>query len=133
MKTTTTFIFAALFIIIGSAVAKPTPSVVISKSKITVVKPAAVFGTFHAHRQGDFASLNWNVLTDEATSFIIQRSYDGEFFQDVAEVTPAGGRWNRYTDNTVEPGLIYYRIVAYSNGEAIETSATELVKIVKHK
>ena len=132
MKTTTTFLFFAL-LIVGSAVAKPTPSVGISKSKIAISKPVAVFGTFHAHRQGDFASLNWNVLSDEVTSFIIQRSYDGEFFQDIAEVTPGAARWNRYTDNTVEPGLIYYRIVAYSNGEALETSATELVKIDKHK
>ena len=93
----------------------------------------SVFESFTAHRNGDVAILNWIFSSEEVTSFVIQRSYDNEFFDDIAEVTPESTHWNRYTDETVEPGIIYYRIVAFSNGVAIETSATEEVKIVKHK
>ena len=100
---------------------------------ITLGKLADVFGAFHAHRQGDFASLNWNVVSDEVASFRIERSYDGEFFTTVDEVSPSDSRWNRYTDNSVEPGIIYYRVIAIMNDGTEESSSTEVVKIVKHK
>lgn len=132
MKTTALSI-VVLLTVSASASAKPIPANNISVSKI-VAKSSDVFGAFHVHRQGDFASLNWNMTTDAATSFVIERSYDGEFFNVIDEVSADPKRWNRYTDNTVEPGVIYYRITAYdANGESLGVSSTEVVKIVKHK
>ncbi len=123
---TLTFFFA----ITASVFAKPLPVITIAYSSSKTVE---VVANFTAHRQGDAAILNWNVLSDEATSFKIERSYDNEWWEGIADVTPEATHWNRYTDNTVEPGLIYYRIAAYLDDFRIETSATELVKIVKHK
>ena len=122
----------ALFILAGAASAKPLPQgnpvATISPKKI-----ADAFGAFHVHRQGDFASLNWNIVTDNVHSFNIERSYDGEFFELIAIVMPGSTRWNRYVDKTVEPGVIYYRIIAVLNVGPDEWSTTESVKIVKHK
>ena len=132
MKTTTITIVVSLLISTVSF-SKPITSFPVQPINVCKAKAGEVFGTFHVHRQGDFASLNWNVTTDGVTSFVIERSYDGEFFNKIAEVSPDAARWNRYTDNTVEPGVIYYRITAYDDGVAVETSSTEMVKIVKHK
>lgn len=130
-------ILAFLLTVSGSTFAKPTPTTNFRASKIAT-KVADVFGSFHVHRQGDFASLNWNMTNDAATSFLVERSYDPDtdvqFFSPVAEVSADAARWNRYTDKTVEPGVIYYRITAYdANGEIVGVSSIESVKIVKHK
>jgi len=132
MKTITSFAFV-LVIIASSAYGKP---LLLSKnlvSNCTSKQLADVFETFHVHRQGDFASLNWNVSTEDVASFNIERSYDGTFFEPIATVAPDDARWNRFTDETVEPGIIYYRITAIMNDGSVECSATESVKIVKHK
>ena len=130
---TTILAFAFLFATIGSTLAKPLPLSAILSHRVSGIQQTPVFESFTAHRNGDAAILNWIFSSEEVTSFVIQRSYDNEFFNDIAEVTPESTHWNRYTDETVEPGIIFYRIVAFSNGVAIETSATEEVKIVKHK
>ena len=134
MKTITTLALA-LIITAGTAYAKPLPLSNSPISKITSKQMAEVFGTFHAHRQGNFASLNWNVTTGNVASFRIERSYELDFFvvETIATVTPSEGRWNRYTDQTVEPGLIYYRLIAVMNDGSEEYSPIESVKIVKHK
>ena len=133
MKTITT-LGLALLIIAGFANGKPSHQGISPVSNFTSKQLAEVFGTFHVHRQGDFASLNWNVTSENVASFNIERSYDGTNFELVAIVLPNAARWNRYTDQTVEPGIIYYRIIAVmNNGSPDEYSATEMVKIVKHK
>ena len=130
---TTALSLVVLLTVSASASAEPIPANNLHVSKI-VAKSSEVFGAFHIHRQGDFASLNWNVTSDAATSFVIERSYDGEFFTEIAEVGSDPSRWNRYIDNTVEPGIIYYRMTAYdANGDSLGISSTESVKIVKHK
>jgi len=128
-----TITLAVVFLIVGPASAKPSPINKISVCKSEAKTLADVFGSFHVHRQHLEAALNWDVLTDNVSSFIIERSYDGEFFSSVAEVNPSATRWNRFNDNTVEPGLIYYRIIAVMNDGTLEYSPTELVKIVRHK
>lgn len=130
-----TLIFTSAFLVIAtvSVFAKPLPSSTNSRLQREKAPLASVFESFTAHRQGDAAILNWIVSSEEVTSFVIQRSYDNEYWNDIDEVTPETTHWNRYTDETVEPGIIYYRIVAFANGVPVESSATEQVKIVKHK
>jgi hypothetical protein len=102
-------------------------------SNLSVKHLTDVFSTFHIHRQGDFASLNWNVNSDDIVSFTIDRSYDGQFFSFLDNVTPDAGRWNRYLDTSVEPGFIWYQITAVMKDGSSEQSTIEMVKIVKHK
>ena len=104
---TTILAFAFLFATIGSTLAKPLPSSAILSHRFSGIQQTPVFESFTAHRNGDAAILNWIFSSEEVTSFVIQRSYDNEFFNDIAEVTPESTHWNRYTDETVEPGIIY--------------------------
>jgi hypothetical protein len=97
------------------------------------VNLADVFGSFHVHRQGDFATLDWNASIEGVSAFAIERSYDGEYFDMIDAVSPDASRWNRYTDITVEPGIIYYRVAAWMEDGTIQYSTIETVKIVKHK
>lgn len=105
----------------------------VAQFNTTARKLAGVFGSFNVHRQHNSAALSWNTNGDNVSSFVIERSYDGEYFDAVGGCAPATGRWHRYKDDTVEPGLIYYRIAAYMPGGSIEYSHTAMVKIVKHK
>ena len=131
MKTMTAL--SLVLLLAGSVYAKQFPSSVNYNAPALVVKVTDVFGTFHVHRQGDFATLDWNVNVEGVSSFTIERSYDGEFFDVVDAVAPDESRWNRYTDNTVEPGIIYYRVSALMEDGTVEYSTIEIVKIVKHK
>ncbi len=130
MKAITTL---ALVFIVSASNANNAPVPQTCFSKVSVKHLADVFSTFHVHRQGDFASLNWNVNSDNIASFSIERSYDNDFFSFLINVTPDAGRWNRYLDTSVEPGFIYYRITAVMNDGSVEESTVEMVKIVKHK
>jgi hypothetical protein len=130
MKAITTL---ALVFIVSASNANNAPVPQTCFSKVSVKHLADVFSTFHVHRQGDFASLNWNVNSDNIASFSIERSYDNDFFSFLTNVTPDAGRWNRYLDTSVEPGFIYYRITAVMNDGSVEESTVEMVKIVKHK
>ena len=130
MKTITTF--SVVLLLTASAFAKQFP-VNKSASAITVVQATGVFETFHIHRQGDFATLDWNANVEGVSAFAIERSYDGEFFDMIDAVVPDPSHWNKYTDSSVEPGVIYYRVVAWMDDGSIEYSTIESVKIVKHK
>jgi hypothetical protein len=131
MKAITTVMLGLL--VSGSIVARQLPANKISNSPVSLTKVAAVFGSFTAHREHDAAALSWTANIDGVSCFAIERSYDGEFFDLIDEVAPEAGRWNRYLDNTVDPGVIYYRISAWMNDGSIETSIVQVVKIVKHK
>jgi hypothetical protein len=115
------------------AFAKQSPSNHSSTITIAVTQATGVFGTFHVHRQGDFATLDWNANIEGVSAFAIERSYDGEFFDMIDAVAPDASHWNKYTDTSVEPGIIYYRVVAWMDDGSIEYSTIETVKIVKHK
>jgi len=86
MKTISTL--SLVLLIASTSYSKPLPTSDFSTAPIGVVKTTGVFGTFHAHRQGDFASLNWDANIEGVSAFAIERSYDGEFFDMIDAVTP---------------------------------------------
>ena len=100
---------------------------------ITKAVMAGNFGSFNVHRMHNSAALRWGFNSTEVSSFIIQRSYDGTYFSTIDQQAPATDHWNKYTDNTVEPGFIYYRLIAVMNDGSEEYSAVEMLRIVRHK
>jgi hypothetical protein len=92
------------------------------------------FAFFRVHRMADDASLNWGIANPlQAASFVIERSYDGVEFETIAVVPATGAASYRYRDNTVFPGLSYFRITCV-NIDASETqSAVVDLRIVKRK
>jgi hypothetical protein len=92
-----------------------------------------VFRNFFLHREHNGVTLNWNVSSSSITSFVIQKSYDGEYFEDVDMSIATVGRWSRSTDNDVFPGYIHYRVIAILSDGTECCSPVQVVRIVKKK
>jgi hypothetical protein len=127
MKTQLTVVLALILSlnVLGSTRPEPQTS--------TKVFSVTNFGSFNVHRQHNSASLNWGFNSPNVTSFIIQRSYDGEYFGAIDQVGRSNGHWNKYIDATVEPGTIYYKIIAVMNDGSRDESPVTSVRIVRHR
>jgi len=123
------FVFAGSF-----ANANSENPVIKSSSYSANKKVVANIGTLHAHRQQQGVGLSWTVLSSEGIAgFIIERSYDGFEFEEIAQVNSDVSGRNRYHDISVFPGYIHYRVIAiYEDGSA-EISETTVVRIVSRK
>ena len=125
MKTLITFAFI-LFVSVSPAVATS------SLSSSTIVKPpSGSFSFFRAHRQGPGISLSWAQGSSDVVEFVIERSYDGEFFDVIGGMECFGTRTHKFSDNDVFPGIIYYRVTAVKVNGTTESSAIESVHIVR--
>lgn len=91
------------------------------------------FGNFNVHRQHNSAALSWVFNSPNVSTFIIKRSYDGVNFDVIGQQSLSSGHWTKFLDTTVEPGTIYYKVVAVLNGVVVEESAVEQVRIVRHR
>ena len=91
------------------------------------------FQMFHGHRQGNGVGLMWNMVSATVVSFDIERSYDGEYFESVAQLEATGSGRFRYTDTNVFPGYIHYRIKATHKDGSSEYSEIVIVRIVSKK
>lgn len=98
----------------------------------SVSTSSGVFSTFQAHRKQNGAALAWTVNTPGIDEFVIERSYDGSFFETIDHVPPATSARNRYDDNSVLPGYIYYRAKAVLADGTVDYSETVMVRIVRH-
>jgi len=97
-------------------------------------KAVAIFGKLDAHRQQQGVGLTWTVLSTEGIAgFIIERSYDGFYFEEIAQVNSDPSARNRYNDSAVFPGFLYYRIIAIFEDGSSDTSETTVVRIVSRK
>lgn len=95
--------------------------------------PNSCFSSFRVHRQGKAGvSLSWTVSTPDIVQFVVERSYDGEFFETANQVNFNGSAAYKYHDNGIYPGLIYYRIMAVKSDGTTECSPVDMVRIVKH-
>ena len=93
-----------------------------------------VFGKVHAHRQRNGVALTWYAINSEnVTSFIIERSYDGTYFENINEVGVTSSTDYHYNDNQIFPGYLYYRIGAVMNDGTIQYSEIEMIRIVSRK
>lgn len=91
------------------------------------------FGNFNVHRQHNSAALSWVFNSSNVSGFLIQRSYDGSNFSTIDEQGLGSGHWNKYIDATVEPGTIYYKIIAVMDDGSREESPVAEVRIVRHR
>lgn len=93
---------------------------------------SSCFNSFRAHRQGKAGvSLSWTVSGSDITQFVVERSYDGEFFENVNIVNFDNSRNYKYHDTGVYSGMIYYRISAVKADGSTEYSPVEIVRIVQ--
>lgn len=91
------------------------------------------FVHFNAHRAGKASiELTWSVSSPDIVQFEVQRSYDGDFYDNVTAVDFNGSSSYKSKDAGVYPGVIYYRIVAVKSDGTTECSSVETVRIVQH-
>lgn len=109
-----------------------------SSNKFISVKPSVAstqeFGYFRIHRMASDVSLNWSVTDPSAaTHFIIERSFDGNWFFTLDAVENDGSATQKYRDTEAFPGYLYYRITVYNADGTSVTSPVEMVRIVSRK
>lgn len=90
------------------------------------------FSNFRIHREGKAGvTLNWAIATPDVTQFVVERSYDGEFFEGFNNVSFNGSATYKVKDTNVFPGYIYYRITAVKADGSTECSPVEMIRIVQ--
>jgi len=122
-----------IYLISFSAIASTTPNKKsIATTSFSTLTAEDIFGKINVHRKQAGVSLNWTTTeNNDISAFLIERSWDGNYFETIDQVEVNNGM-NRYQDNDVFPGHLYYRIVAVMNDGTEIASAVEMVRIVKN-
>jgi hypothetical protein len=109
------------------------PDLIRQNINLTQAQSGNPFNFFNAHKQG-FRSIGLMWRTSSAHNmlcFQIQRSYDGEFFDPIADLPCDGSSRFTWEDENVFPGYIYYRIAANLMDGTTYYSGVEVVHIVQ--
>jgi hypothetical protein len=126
MKTLMTIAFLLFITVTTSAVATQLPTG-------TPTVSASSFQSFRIHRQSSGVALSWEPSTSNVREFLIERSYDGEFFETINVVGCNGTTTHRFLDGNVFPGYIHYRITAVYADGSTEASPVQMIRIVQRK
>ena len=90
------------------------------------------FDHVRVHRQGKTAvNISWGVSVGEIDHFIVERSYDGEFFEQANVIGFTGPATYKMNDNSVFAGTIHYRVTAVFQDGTMETSEVKSLRIVQ--
>jgi hypothetical protein len=89
------------------------------------------FDYFRIHRQANSVALSWATSTTDATQFVVERSFDGEFYEAINQMAFNGAGAYKFKDDSVYPGVIYYRITAVKADGSSEQSTIESIRIVQ--
>jgi hypothetical protein len=91
------------------------------------------FSRINVHRAGKAdIEVTWAVSESNITQFVVERSYDGDFYDNVTNVNFNGSSSYKTKDKGVFPGYIYYRVTAVKSDGTTECSPVETVRIVQH-
>jgi len=126
--------FAIASVAIGGTSFNPAPQK--SKEQVTTISSSQAhdFSFFRLHRQGKGnVVLNWGVTTIEGvTSFAVERSYDGDFYDVINQQGCNGQAKHTFKDENVFPGYIYYRVNCLMNDGSVHSTPVEAIRIVQH-
>lgn len=129
------FVFAIAFIAFTSFTFSGKENQPIGKSSATLNKYADhEFSYFRIHKQGKGnVVLNWGVTTSAGVNgFTIQRSYDGDFYEEINQVSCNNAAKFSWKDEGVFPGYIYYKIGCMMSDGSSHYSDIEVIRIVAH-
>jgi hypothetical protein len=108
-------------------------STVISATTTKTVALTSCFDHFRIHRQGNSVAMSWAAAAPDVVHFAVERSYDGEFYETLNEMSCNGTTVHKFKDDSIYPGVIYYRIKAVKADGSTEFSSIESVRIVQRK
>lgn len=133
MKNLLVLVFSSLAVSGFSFIANPATEKKQSASVVSSSPVQEMFGYIRTHRQGKGVSVNWGVTTGTGiTGFTVERSYDREFFDVINQVQSTSSLKYSWKDDSVFPGIIYYRIGCITNDGRLVYSAVDIVRIVSH-
>lgn len=103
-------------------------------SAVTKNNAQEMFGYFRIHHQTkNNVVLNWGITSPAGvSSFTVERSYDGEFFDVINQVACNNAVKFSWKDEGIYPGYIYYRIGCITNDGKATYSSTEVIRVVQH-
>ena len=127
MKTLISYVALALFVVTSSF------TIDVQRNLNEHSTSSNCFNYFRTHRQGKGAGLTWAVTSNEIVQFVVEKSYDGEFFEPAASVEFNGASSYKFIDNDVFPGYITYRVTAIKGDGTSECSPTDQIRIVQRK
>lgn len=91
------------------------------------------FARFNIHRAGKAnIELTWTVSSSDVKEFAVERSYDGDFYDNVTNINFNGSSSYKSKDVGVFPGVIYYRVTALKADGTTECSPVETIRIMQH-
>ena len=124
MKTLLSFVALTFFVLTSSFT-------IDAQKTLNTQQSSDCFTHFRAHRQGRDISLTWGANPQGIMQFVVERSYDNDFFEPAGWVDNHGATNFRYKDVSVFAGTIYYRITALKSDGTTATSQVERVRIVQ--
>ena len=91
------------------------------------------FRYFRIHHQSKKnVVLNWGITSPAGvSSFRIERSYDGEFYDVINEAACNNSTKFTWKDEGIYPGVIYYRIGCIMNDGSCHYSPIETIRVVQ--
>jgi len=114
----------------GKIVSKP------SLTKHTAAAPA--FSFFRTHRQGRGITATWGLTSNSGVAgFIVQRTYEDptdpySYWENICSMPCGTGKSFKHQDETVSPGFVSYRVVAFLQGSGQLESEILTEHIVSH-
>lgn len=107
---------------------------VTTQEQTNAAQTFSCFNYIRVHKQGkNDASLSWAVSNPQIAYFIVERSYDGEFFDQAATVASSNSSMYKHIDKGLYPGYIHFRVLAVYPDGSSEYSPVETLRIVQRK
>jgi len=98
----------------------------------------AGFDFFRTHRQGkDGITSTWGYTGGGVTGYVVERTYEDvsdpyAYWETVALVPETGARSYKFTNTSVTPGFISYRVKAMNGNTVVSVTEVSTVHIVAH-
>jgi len=126
------FVFAVAFIAFTGFTFSGKNEVVTYKNSVTA-KADHEFSYFRIHHQSKKnVVLNWGIVSPAGvSSFRIERSYDGDFYDVINEPACNNATKFSWKDEGIYPGVIYYRIGCVMSDGTCHYSDVETIRVVQ--
>lgn len=127
MKTIPFILFFAVLTVISSHF-----SSVLNAAEKAQAAPAGCFNDFKVQGQPRNVCLTWSVTTAEVKQFVIERSFDGDYYDTISAMNCNGTTTHQFADNNAEGKVVYYRITAVKSDATIEKSSVATLKTAQN-
>jgi hypothetical protein len=134
-------LFASLLFVVvvtTSSFTNNVTPVVSSEDGINITSALAGFDFFRTHRQGkDGVTSTWGYTGGGVTGYVVERTYEDvtdpyAYWETVALVQETGARSYKFTNTSITPGFISYRVKAMNGNNVVSVTDVSTVHIVAH-